>query len=195
MAHQEDAAAGLFDCIHFSSVSDIYATKRLHLNRAWPTMRIKEDDLMTDRIEKQIQLKAPVSRVWRALTNHEEFGEWFRVKLEQPFAPGQPSTGHITHPGYEHIRWNAMVKEVVPETLFSFTWHPYAIDPAVDYSGEPQTLIEFRLKPVDGGTLLTMTESGFDSIPEHRRAEAFRMNDGGWTQQMQNIADYVAAHP
>jgi uncharacterized protein YndB with AHSA1/START domain len=158
-------------------------------------MRIKEDDLMTDRIEKQIQLKAPVSRVWRALTNHEEFGEWFRVKLEQPFAPGQPSTGHITHPGYEHIRWNAMVKEVVPETLFSFTWHPYAIDPAVDYSGEPQTLIEFRLKPVDGGTLLTMTESGFDSIPEHRRAEAFRMNDGGWTQQMQNIADYVAAHP
>lgn len=150
---------------------------------------------MTDRIEKQIHLKAPVSRVWRALTHHEEFGEWFRVKLDGPFVPGQPSTGHITHPGYEHIRWNAMTKEVVAESLFSFSWHPYAIDPDVDYSGEPQTLIEFRLKAVDGGTLLTVTESGFDSIPEHRRAEAFRMNEGGWAIQVQNIADYVAAHP
>lgn len=150
---------------------------------------------MTDRIEKQIQLKAPVSRVWRALTNHEEFGEWFRVKLDGPFVPGEPSTGHITHPGYEHIRWNAMTREMVPESLFSFTWHPYAIDPNVDYSDEPQTLIEFRLTPVEGGTLLTVTESGFDSIPAHRRAEAFRMNENGWGIQMQNIADYVAAHP
>jgi len=155
----------------------------------------KEDEPMTDRIEKQITLKAPVSRVWRALTNHEEFGEWFRVKLDQPFAPGQPSTGHITHPGYEHVRWTATVKEIVPESLFSFTWHPYGIDQNVDYSKEEPTLVEFRLKAVDGGTLLTLTESGFDKVPEHRRAEAFRMNDGGWTQQMQNIADYVAAHP
>jgi len=158
-------------------------------------MQIKEDYPMTDRIEKQMQLKAPVARVWRALTDHEEFGEWFKVKLDGPFVPGQPSTGHITHPGYEHVRWHALVKEVVPETLFSFSWHPYAIEPDVDYSGEPQTLVEFRLKPVDGGTLLTVTESGFDSIPEHRRAEAFRMNEGGWEAQVRNIADYVAAHP
>ena len=150
---------------------------------------------MSDRIEKQIHIKAPVSRVWRALTNHEEFGTWFRVKLDGPFVAGQPSTGHITHPGYEHIRWNAMTKEIVPETLFSMTWHPYAIDPDVDCSGEPQTLIEFRLQAVDGGTLLSVTESGFDSIPEHRRAEAFRMNEGGWAIQVQNIADHVAAHP
>src|SRR5690242_881085 len=142
---------------------------------------------MNDRIEKQIELNAPVSRVWRALTDHEQFGAWFQVKLEGPFEPGKESVGHITYPGYEHVSWRAVVKEMVPERLFSLTWHPFAVDPAVDYSAEPQTLIEFRLEPRGAGTLLTLTESGFERIPAHRRAEAFRMNEGGWTEQMENI--------
>lgn len=144
-----------------------------------------------DRIEKQIELRAPVSRVWRALTDHNEFGEWFRVKLDRPFAAGQPSTGYITWPGYEHLKWETAIQQVEPESYFSFTWHPYSIDPAVDYSKETPTLVEFRLKPTATGTLLTVTESGFDNIPEHRRAEAFLRNDGGWAQQMTNIQVHV----
>ena len=147
---------------------------------------------MTDRIEKQIELKAPVSRVWRALTDHREFGEWFRVRIDGPFVPGQVSTGNITYPGYEHLKWEAVVQKMEPEKLYSFTWHPYAIDPKMDYSGEPQTLVEFTLEPIPGGTLLRVTESGFDKIPANRRAEAFRMNDGGWAQQMKNIEKHVS---
>jgi uncharacterized protein YndB with AHSA1/START domain len=150
---------------------------------------------MTDRIEKRIELKAPVARVWRALTDYREFGEWFRVKIDGPFVPGEVSRGHITHPGYEHLKWEAVVKAMEPERLFSFTWHPYAIDPKVDYSKEPQTLVEFRLEKMDEGTRLTVTESGFDKIPAGRRAEAFRMNEGGWAQQVKNIEHHVAEKP
>ena len=147
---------------------------------------------MNDRIEKRIELKAPVARVWKALTDHEEFGAWFRVKLEGPFVPGQLSRGRITYPGYEHVTWQAVIKEMTPETLFSFTWHPYAIDPNVDYSKETPTLVEFRLQPTAQGTLLVVTESGFDKIPAHRQIEALRMNDGGWAEQMKNIERHVA---
>ncbi len=150
---------------------------------------------MENKIEKQIELNAPVSRVWRALTDYREFGEWFRVALDGPFVVGQPARGHITWPGYEHIVWEATVQKMEPEKLFSFTWHPYAVDPAVDYSAEPPTLVEFRLEPTVTGTRLTLTESGFENVPAHRRAEAFRMNEGGWTQQMQNIKTHVAQKP
>jgi uncharacterized protein YndB with AHSA1/START domain len=146
---------------------------------------------MADRIEKQIELKAPVSRVWRALTDYREFGEWFRVKLDGPFVAGEKSHGFITWPGYEHIEWNAIVKTIEPERLFSFTWHPYGIDPKVDYTKETPTLVEFRLEKIATGTLVTVTESGFDKVPSGRRAEAFRMNDNGWTQQMKNIEAHV----
>jgi len=147
---------------------------------------------MENRIEKQIELKAPVSRVWRALTDYREFGEWFRVKLEGPFIPGQISRGHITHAGYEHVKWEAVVVKMEPERLFSFTWHPYSIDSKIDYSKETPTLVEFRLEKIPNGTLLVLTESGFDKIPSDRRPEAFRKNDGGWTAQMKNIESYVA---
>lgn len=150
---------------------------------------------MSDSIEKRIELKAPVSRVWRALTDHKQFGEWFRVALEGPFVPGQEARGQILHPGYEHVTWRAVVKVIEPERLFSFTWHPYGVDKDTDYSKEEPTLVEFRLAPIEGGTLLVVTESGFDKIPAHRRAEAFRMNDQGWGQQVVNIEKYVAAHP
>ena len=150
---------------------------------------------MNDRIEKRIELKASVSRVWRALTDHREFGQWFRVKLEGPFVPGQVSRGQMTYPGYEHLKWEAMVEKMEPERLFSLTWHPYAVDPKIDYSKEPATLVEFRLEATPDGTRLTLTESGFDKIPAGRRLEAFRMNDGGWTEQLKNIESHVAERP
>jgi uncharacterized protein YndB with AHSA1/START domain len=147
---------------------------------------------MNDRIEKSIELKAPVSRVWRALTDYREFGEWFRVKLDAPFEPGKVAQGKITHPGYEHVVWRATIKAIEPEHLFSFTWHPYAVDASVDYEAETPTLVEFRLEPNATGTLLRITETGFDKIPSGRRAEAFRMNEGGWTAQLENIRHHVA---
>ena len=146
---------------------------------------------MSDRIEKTVELKAPVSRVWRALTDHHEFGKWFRVQLDGPFAPGQVSRGHITYPGYEHLRWEAVVVKMQPERLFSFSWHPYAIDPNEDYSAEPPTLVEFTLEKTATGTLLRIVESGFDKLPRSRRDEAFRMNDKGWSIQVENIAQHV----
>jgi uncharacterized protein YndB with AHSA1/START domain len=148
-----------------------------------------------NRIEKKIELKAPVSRVWKAITDYREFGDWFRVRLDGPFIAGQVSTGQITHPGYEHLKWTAVVQRIEPERLFSFTWHPYAIDPTVDYSNETPTLVEFRLEKTPGGTLLVVTESGFDKIPSDRRFEAFRMNDNGWAQQVKNIETHVAQKP
>lgn len=147
---------------------------------------------MSDRIEKSIELKAPVSRVWRALTDHNEFGEWFRVRLENPFVPGQVTAGQITHPGFEHVRFHVRVQTIEPERYFAFNWHPFAIDPKQDYSQEEPTLVEFTLENIPGGTRLRVVESGFDKVPAHRRAEAFRMNEGGWSAQMNNIAAYVS---
>lgn len=147
----------------------------------------------TDRIEKTVFLRAPRSRVWRAIATADEFGKWFGVKLEGAFAPGARVSGRITTPGYEHVIMEITIERVDPERLFSYRWHPNAIDPSVDYSGEPMTLVEFRLEEVPGGTKLTVVESGFDRIPVSRRAEAFRMNDHGWAEQLKNIERYVAA--
>jgi uncharacterized protein YndB with AHSA1/START domain len=146
---------------------------------------------MSNSIERRIELKAPVARVWCALTDHREFGEWFRLSVEAPFAPGKVARGRILHPGFEHLTWEATIQKIEPEQLFSFTWHPYAIDPAGDYSKEPPTLIEFRLEPKGNGTILFLTESGFAGIPEGRRIEAFRMNEQGWLLQMTNIQRHV----
>jgi len=146
---------------------------------------------MNDHIEKRIELTAPISRVWRALTDYLEFGEWFRVKLDGPFVPGQISRGQITYPGYEHVKWEVVVQTMEPDRHFSFTWHPYSVDPKTDYSKETSTLVEFRLEKTASGTLLLLRESGFDKIPSDRRIEAFRRNDGGWTEQMKNIESHV----
>jgi uncharacterized protein YndB with AHSA1/START domain len=146
----------------------------------------------TDKIEKRIELKAPVARVWRALTDHREFSEWFRVNLKDPFVPGRVARGQITYPGYEHLTFWAVVQKMEPERLFSLTWHPYAVDPKKDYSNEPSTLVEFRLEKSGAGTLLTVTESGFSKLPADRRDEAFRMNDDGWSEQLKNIERHVA---
>lgn len=146
-------------------------------------------------IEKNMEMKAPVSRVWRALTDHREFGEWFRVKLQGPFAVGLPARGNIQYPGYEHLTMELVVTAIEPERYFAFTWHPYAMDPQVDYSHETPTLVEFHLEPTPTGTRLRVTESGFENIPAERRAEALRRNDGGWAEQMKNIAKHVTEKP
>jgi len=146
----------------------------------------------TDRIERSTLLKAPRSRVWRALSNAEEFGDWFGVALKgKTFAAGQRVQGQLTHPGYEHVVWDVLIERLEPERFFSWRWHPAAIEFSVDYSNEPTTLVEFELKEVEGGTLLTVVESGFDGLPPSRRLDAFRSNSGGWDEQMKRIEKHV----
>lgn len=146
----------------------------------------------TDRIEKQILLKATRARVWKALTDAEEFGQWFRAKLEGSFVVGQAIKGHITYPGYEHLKMELWIEKMEEEKLFTLRWHPHAVDEKVDYSVEPTTLVEFRLEDAPDGTLLTIVESGFDRIPSSRREQAFRMNSEGWAEQLENIRRYVS---
>jgi uncharacterized protein YndB with AHSA1/START domain len=146
----------------------------------------------TDRIEKQIVIHASCSRVWQAISDAKEFGEWFQVDMSGvEFKAGQPVHGKMTYAGHEGKPFEMVIDRIEPERLFSFRWHPYGIDPNVDYSSEPMTLIEFRLEEIEGGTKLTITESGFDNIPLARRAEAFRMNSEGWGMQLHNIEAYV----
>ena len=146
----------------------------------------------TDRIERMVVVRAPRSRVWRALTDPAEFGAWFGVKVEGAFAPGARVRGAIIHPGYEHLTWEITIERMEPERLFSWRWHPYAVEPGVDYSDETPTLVVFELQDVPEGTRLTVVESGFDQVPLARRAQAYRMNEQGWTHQVQAIARYVA---
>ena len=148
----------------------------------------------TDRIERKILLKAPLARVWRALSDAKEFGDWFGVDFKgKAFVAGKPLKGQITYPGYEHIVMEVFVERVVPQRLLSWRWHPAAMDPAVDYSQEPTTLVVFELEEGEGGIWLSVVESGFDKIPAARRATVFRMNTSGWDEQMKNIEKHVAA--
>ena len=147
----------------------------------------------TDRIEREILLKAPRSRVWRALSNAEEFGDWFGVALKgKTFAAGERVQGQITYPGYEHVVFDVVIERMEPERLLSWRWHPASVEASVDYSKETRTLVVFKLKEVEGGTLLSVVESGFDKLPASRRREAFRMNSGGWDEQMRRIEKHVA---
>ncbi|GAC1580383.1 MAG: SRPBCC family protein [Sphingomicrobium sp.] len=146
-----------------------------------------------DKIEQNISLSVPLERVWRAVSDHREFGTWFKVTLDQPFVAGQASTGHMTNKGYEQVRWNALVDAVEPPYRLAFRWHPYAIEPGRDYSNEPTTLVEIMLEADGDGTRLRVVESGFDALPYSRRDEAFRMNSNGWAKQLENIRDYLAA--
>jgi len=146
----------------------------------------------TDRIERQVILKASRSRVWRALSNATEFGSWFGVAFKDVvFASGKRVRGQVTYPGYEHVVFEIEIERMEPERLLSWRWHPAAIEAGVDYSQEPTTLVVFELEDVEGGTLLRIVESGFDGIPLSRRQEAFRMNSGGWDGQVENIRKHV----
>jgi uncharacterized protein YndB with AHSA1/START domain len=146
----------------------------------------------TDRIERNVLLKASRARVWRALSDAGEFGSWFGVDFKgKSFVAGKQIHGKVTYPGYEHLTMELMIESVVPERLLSWRWHPAAIEPKVDYSQEPTTLVVFELQEVDGGTMLTVVESGLDKIPLARRADVFRMNSSGWDQQMESIKKHV----
>src|SRR5437879_2320019 len=145
----------------------------------------------TDRIEKKILLRAPRAKVWQAIADTRAFGEWFGVDLDGSFAPGARLRGRITHKGYEHLPFEITIEEMEPERLFSWRWHPNAVEPNVDYDAEPTTLVVFELDDAEEGTLLTVVESGFDGIPADRRAEAYRGNEQGWSGQMEAIERYV----
>ena len=150
--------------------------------------------ISTDRIERNVHIKAPRSRVWRALSDAEEFGKWFGADLRgQVFAPGQRARGPITISGYSHVMFDVLVDRIEPESLLSYRWHPYAIDASVDYAKEEPTLVTFTLKDAEGGTLLTVTESGFDKVPPERRLLAYQMNSGGWEGQLRNIDRHATA--
>lgn len=148
--------------------------------------------MTTDRIEKQIVLRATPARVWRALSNAREFGSWFGAEFEGDFATSKEARGKVKYQGQELIL-TLVIERMEPERLLAFRWHPYAIDPTVDYASEPTTLVEIALTEVPEGTRLTVTETGFDRIPLARRAKAFEMNSHGWTQQLENIARHVHA--
>ena len=146
----------------------------------------------TDRIEKHFEVSATRSRVWRAISDSAEFGAWFGMTLDRPFAPGATVFGRLTIPGYDHITVEIQVERLEPESYFSYRWHPYPMNPAIDYKAEPTTLVEFRLEETAGGTAIAITESGFDRLPASRRAEAFRMNKGGWDSQARKLASHVS---
>lgn len=145
----------------------------------------------TDRIDKQFHVKAARSRVWRAIADAGEFGSWFGIDLDRAFTPGATVRGRIRNPEYAHIKVEMLVEAIEPETYFAYRWHPYANDPATDYSTEPMTLVEFRLDETAAGTTVSISESGFDRLPASRRAEAFRMNEGGWAGQSKSLTRYV----
>lgn len=158
-----------------------------------------------DRIEKQVLLRAPRAKVWRALSNSAEFGLWFGMKVEGPFVAGATVRGVIMpttvneevakmQKAYEGKAFELQIVKVEPERIFSFRWHPYAVEREVDYAKEPTTLVVFELHDAEGGVLLTVTESGFDQIPLERRAKAFKSNDGGWAKQMELINVYVTGN-
>jgi len=146
----------------------------------------------TDRIQRKITLRAAPARVWRALSTAQEFGTWFGAKLRGDFVPGRDVQGSVSYQGKD-VTITFHIERVEPERLLAFRWHPFAVDPAADYSNEPTTLVELVVTAAPEGTLLTVTESGFDNIPAARRAKAFEMNDGGWAQQLDNIARHVHA--
>jgi uncharacterized protein YndB with AHSA1/START domain len=146
----------------------------------------------TDRIEKQVNLDAPRSRVWRALTDVAQFNTWFGISLTSPFTVGAEVTGRFPNPKYAHLTVTIWIETIEPERFFSFRWHPYALEEGVDYNAEPTTLVSFTLEETGNGTRLMILESGFDAIPESRRAKAFSMNSNGWTMQAENIRKFLA---
>jgi uncharacterized protein YndB with AHSA1/START domain len=162
--------------------------------------------MSTDRIEKTILLRAPLKRVWRALSDSTEFGTWFGMRFNAPFTPGatmtavivpttvNPEVAEMQKP-YEGISFEINIEQIQPERLFSFRWHPGAVEPGFDYSSEPTTLVVFTLRKVPDGVQLTVTESGFDQIPLARRAKAFSANEGGWTLMIKLIEEYLAKNP
>ncbi|WP_430474027.1 SRPBCC family protein [Thalassospira lucentensis] len=146
---------------------------------------------MSNVIEKSIEIEASRARVWQALTDHRQFGAWFGIDIEAPFAVGELSTGQMTIEGFTHVPWNSTIKAMEEPAYFAYTWHPYAVDPNVDYTDEPETLVEFWLEETEGQTSVRVRETGFDNLPPHRVADALQANTNGWGFQLENIKKYV----
>ena len=145
-----------------------------------------------DRIERKILLNASQKKVWDALTDAEQFGQWFGIALKgKAFVEGETVEAPITYPGYEHVIWKARIERILPQTLFSFRWHPFAVDDTIDYDKENPTLVEFTIEDHAPGILLRVVESGFNEIPDARRQKAFKMNSRGWDEQMGNIENFL----
>lgn len=144
-----------------------------------------------DRIEKTVDLAAPVAQVWRALTDPGEFGAWFRVRLDNGFAVGETTTGTMTYPGHEHVKWVSVTEAMDHEHLFSFSWSPSAVDPDTEYGETAKVLVEFRLNSIESGTRLVITESGFQQFPEPKRLEILRSSSEGWDTQVDNVKSHV----
>lgn len=155
------------------------------------TVQDTGDETNQDLIQKTVDLAAPVARVWRALTDHQEFGQWFRVRLDDPFEVGANTTGRMTLPGHEHVVWESVTERLEPERLFAFSWHPNAIDPDTRYDDDAKVVVEFRLEPAADGTRLTITETGFSHFPDSKRLEVLRSNREGWDIQAENLAAHV----
>jgi uncharacterized protein YndB with AHSA1/START domain len=151
-----------------------------------------KDRPSTDRIEKRVVVRGSRSRVWRAISTAKQFSSWFRIRLEGEFVEGATVRGRLTIPGLEHLTMEIRIERMEPERYFAYRWHPYPSDPAADYSDEPTTLVEFTLEDADGGTSVTIVESGFDRIPLARRAEAFRVHEQGWAEEMENLVRHVS---
>jgi uncharacterized protein YndB with AHSA1/START domain len=173
----------------FNQTVDVFSGLCFLSPAPYPIMTMPSSS--TDRIEKSVVLDAPRHRVWRAITDVAQFNQWFGVNLESPFTPSAVVKGNMTYPGYEHLVMTIWIDRIEPERLFSFRWHPYAIDPDQNYDNEPTTLVTFTLEDASARTKLTIVESGFDAIPESRRQKAFTSNSDGWAGQLENIAAFL----
>jgi uncharacterized protein YndB with AHSA1/START domain len=151
-----------------------------------------QDRPSTDRIEKRVVVRASRSRVWHAISTAKQFSSWFRIHIDGEFAEGVTVRGRVAVPGLEHLKMEILIERLEPERYLAYRWHPYPSDPAEDYSAEPTTLVEFTLEDADGGTAVTIVESGFDRIPLARRAEAFRVHDQGWSEESENLMRHVS---
>jgi len=161
--------------------------------------------MSTNQIEKKILLRAPIQKVWRALADANEFGTWFGVKFQDGFKPGAQLKGILVTTAvdaevakmqtqYKGTEFNVTIERMEPERVFSFRWHPYAVDQKVDYSNEPTTIVTFALEQAAEGVMLTVTETGFDQIPLERRAKAFEANEGGWQIMVKVFEKYVTTY-
>ena len=142
-------------------------------------------------IQKQIVIKSSLSNVWKSLVDYKEFGNWFKATFETPFVKGEPSRGHITDPGYDHIKIEITIQEMIYESTFSYQWHPFAVDSDYDYSQDEKTTVTFTLTKDGYATILHLKEVGFFKLPQGRRLQSYQMNEEGWGIQMENIKNYL----
>lgn len=148
---------------------------------------------MPNHIESDVVIDAPIDQVWHAVANNAGISGWFGTRFDDPFVAGQTAHGTVVYPGYEGLKLEIDIEQIREPELFSFRWHSHAADPEQDYSAEPKNLVEFRLRPADGGTRVTVRESGFDAMPADRAADAYAAHTEGWPMQLGKLAEHLTA--